>query len=194
MQRHLLRFIELCSFFGVPRPLHPSPWPEASESWFWTSVPEPFVFSYILFSKLAILGSRAFWSSPGLSGCSARLLGGRVWALDFPWAWAPGAPWGFWASKSWFWSLAPKPHVSLTFSLANRPFLAAEAPWGFWASKSWFRGLAPKPHVSLTLSLANWPFLAAGAAWAIWASKSWFWILAPKPHVSLTFSLASWPR
>ena len=103
---------------------------------------------------------------------------------------------GSWAeaSKSWFWSLAQKPHVSLTFSLANRPFLAAEAPWGFWASKFWFRGLAPKPHVSLTLSLANWPFLAAGAPWAIWAAKSWFWILAPKPHVSLTFSLANWPR
>ena len=101
---------------------------------------------------------------------------------------------GSWAeaSKSWFWSLALKPHVSLTFSLANWPVWAPGAPWGFWASKSWFWSLAPKPHVSLTFSLANWSFLAAGAPWGFWASKSWFWSLAPKPHVWVGRTRGCW--
>ena len=167
------------------------------------------LFYYIPFSKLAIYGR----SSLGLFGLSKAPSAGAPLGLS----WGsllgiPGPAWGSlahpsipaagllhpgsWAeaSKSWFWSLALKPHVSLTFSLANWPIWAPGAPWGFWASKSWFWSLAPKPHVSLTFSLANRPFLAAEAPWGFWASKFWFRGLAPKPHVSLTFSLANWPR
>ena len=43
----------------------------------------------------------------------------------YPSSWAEG-------SKSCFWSLALKPHVSLTFSLANWSVWAPGAPWGFW--------------------------------------------------------------
>ena len=47
----------------------------------------------------------------------------------YPSSWAEG-------SKSCFWSLALKPHVSLTFSLANWSVWAPGAPWGFWGC-SW---------------------------------------------------------
>ena len=100
----------------------------------------------------------------------------------YPSSWAEG-------SKSCFWSLALKPHVSLTFSLANWSVWAPGAPWGFWG--------VPGPlwaaWVAWGCLRLSWGSLGAllGPAWCTPGPLSFKFLSSSSLSLPLSLSLSS---